>query len=157
MPDILGDGRLVAGTARKLFGLGEQLNCHRLHFIHHMHVEQMSIRVGHAGIYQPLEHPGVDQLLKRRVHGLQQDFFQSFFDARHPAPVQVGCQMRILVPLVILHFTKVQEDVVLVCAQFCVQPCVEQLVAASNKLQAGHMVPENTEVISIGVQSQTLS
>ena len=62
-----------------------------------------------------------------------------------------------MMPLVIPDFSKIDEYMILVGAQFHIQPFLAQFLAVTNVLQAGRIVPENAEIGLIIVQSKTFS
>ena len=150
MAHLLGDGHLVSSALGKALDLAQQVNCLLLNFFHELRIK-LATGFGHAGIHQSAEYTRVDQFLEGMVHRLQEDLPQGLFDAGHAAPVQVGREMGILVPLVVLYLAEVQEDVAFVGDQFHVQAVLAQFLAVADVLQAGDVVAEDAEGVCIVV------
>ncbi len=133
-----------------MFDLPQQVKCLLLYLVEKGGV-QLPAGLGGTGFDQPLEHGGANQLLEGVMDRLQEGFPQRFLDARHAAPVQIGCQVGVVAPLVVLHLAEVVEDVIFVRAQLDVKPLFPQLRAGTNVLQSADVIAENAKPIVLMV------
>ena len=83
------------------------------------------------------------------MDGLEQDFFERFFDIGDAAPVQGFAALGIGKQRLVLYLAEVHEDMVLVSIQLQIQALLPQLLVGADILQPAAVIAEDG--VGVGV------